>query len=322
MYRTRKGWRYYRDSVIAWAPFILLLISASYALKNPAYWIVVLLVWFLRNPIRKAWYVAHPPRRISLATNTHLHLREVTFTSSDGLTLFGHFLPGRNKATILLVHGLGQANQDMLLHAEHLASRGFGIFMIDLRAHGSSDGDTSTNGLHEADDIVGAVDYLLHRIDVNGQKIGALGVSLGAQAVLRGALKTQSLRALALESLGPAALGDQGGKSRSLTHWLGYPGNWLYYQLHQFMSGGKQPAVVEVIPRIAPRPLLLIASGPQDIHFNSLFFQAAHEPRELWEIPTGEPGAAILSDSHAYLERLTQFFTRELLQEDVREGFR
>ena len=54
----------------------------------------------------------------------------------------------------------------------------------------------------EADDVAGAVDYRLTRIDVNGQKIGGLGISLGAQAALRGALKTYSLRSLVLEGTG------------------------------------------------------------------------------------------------------------------------
>ncbi|MGE5378551.1 MAG: alpha/beta hydrolase [Bacteroidota bacterium] len=322
MYRRKKGWRTYRDSVIAWTPFFLLLFSAAYALNHPAYWLLVLLVWFLRNPVRKAFYFAHPPRRISWVMDTPLPLRDVTFKSGDGLTLFGRFLPSRNRATVLLVHGLGQANQDMLVYAEHLASQGFGIFMIDLRAHGSSDGDTSTHGLREVEDVAGAVDYLLHRIDVDGRKIGALGISVGAQAVLRGSLKNESIRALVLEDLGPAVLGDHGGKPRSVKQWLSYPGNWLFYRIYQFMCAGREQGVLEVIGGIAPRPILLIASGSQEIYFNRLFYQAAREPRELWELPHGEPGAAILSDSHTYIQRVTEFFNRELLPEHARERVR
>ena len=309
----RKSWRYYRDSVIGWMPFFLLLLSAGYALRHPAYWIVVLLVWFLRNPIRRAFYVAHPPRRLTWVEGSSLPIRDVTFKSRDGLTLFGRFIPSKNKATLLLVHGLGQANQDMLLYAEFLASHGFGIFMIDLRAHGSSDGDTSTQGLRESDDVAGAVDYLLHRIDVNGQKIGALGVSLGAQAVLQGALKAETIRALILDGLSPTTLGDHGRRPRSWMRWLLYPGQWLYYTVYEFMCGGKGPGVLEVIGRIAPRPILFISSGSQAIYFNRLFYQAAGEPKECWELPDGEQGAAILKDSQAYLHRAVEFFSRSLL---------
>ncbi|HUF00596.1 MAG TPA: alpha/beta fold hydrolase [Anaerolineales bacterium] len=309
----RKGWRYYRDSFLFWMPFFLLLLSAGYALSHPTYWPLVLFFWFLRNPVRKAFSFAHPFRRFGWMQETHLTFREVTFTSRDGLTLFGRFLPSRNTATILLLHGLGGANHDMLLHAEFLASAGFGIFMIDLRAHGSSDGDTSTYGLREADDVAGAVDYLLTRVDVNGQKIGALGISLGAQAALRGTLKTEYIRALVLEGLNPSILSDHGGRPQSLVRWLNYPTNWLYYRLYTFMTGEKDSGVLEVIGKIAPRPILLIASSEKDIYFNRLFFQAAKEPRELWELPAGEHGAAILQDSRAYIQRVVDFFNKALL---------
>lgn len=318
----RKSWRYYRDSAIAWTPFFLLLLTAGYALRDPAYWVLVLLVWFLRNSVRRAFYFAHPPRRISWLAETPLHFRDVTFKSRDGLTLFGRFLPSKNKATILLLHDLGDSNHDMLLYAEFLAGAGFGVFMIDLRAHGSSEGDTSTYGLREADDVAGAVDYLLQRIDVNGQRIGALGIALGAQAALRGALKSVHMRALVLEGLAPSILSDHGGRPRSFLRWLNVPGNWLYDRLYQFMRGGNDLGVLEIIGRIAPRPILLIAGGPQDIDFNRLFYQAANEPKELWELPAGEHGAAILSDSHAYIQRVTEFFNRELLSEHIGEIIR
>jgi pimeloyl-ACP methyl ester carboxylesterase len=317
-----KSWRYYRDYAIVWMSFFLLLFSAGYALRHPAYCILVLLIWFIRNSVRRAFYNAHPPRRIRWLEETALQFREVRFKSRDGLTLFGRFIPGKSKATVLLVHGLGQASQDMLLYAEILANAGFGIFMIDLRAHGSSDGDTSTNGLREAEDVASAVDYLLHRIDVNGQRIGALGISLGAQAVLRGAQKTENIRAMVLEGLGPADLSDHGGRQQSLMRWLNYPANWLYYQLFQFMIRGKEPGVPDAIYRVAPRPLLLIASGTEDIYFNRLFYQAAGKPKELWELPKGEHGAAILVDSHAYIQRVTEFFQRELLSEQIGEVIR
>ena len=318
----RKSWRYYRDSAIVWIVFFLLLFSAGYALRHPAYWILVLLVWYLRNALRRAFHHAHPPRRISWLEETTLQVREVTFKSRDGLTLFGRFTPSRNKATVLLVHGLGQSNQDMLFYAEILANTGFGIFMIDLRAHGSSDGDTSTNGLHEAEDVTGAVEYLFHRIDVNGQRIGALGIGLGAQSILRAALQMESIRAMVLEGLEPAALSDHGGRRQSLIHLLNTPGNWLYYKLYEFMCRGRQAGVLEVIDGLAPRPLLLIASGARDIYFNRLFYEAAHEPKELWELPQGELGSAILADSHAYIQRVTGFFQRELLSEEIDEAIR
>ncbi|HLO16715.1 MAG TPA: alpha/beta fold hydrolase, partial [Anaerolineales bacterium] len=259
------------------------------------------------------FFFAHPFRRFGWMPENNLNFREVTFQSRDGLTLFGRFVPARNHATILLIHPLGSSNTNMLIYAEFLVNAGYGVFMIDLRAHGSSDGDTSTYGLREAEDVAGAADYLLSRMDVNGQKIGALGISLGAQAALRGALKTDCIRALVLEGLGPVTLSDHGGKPKSLQRWINYPFNWIYYHVYEFMIGGKDTSVIEAIGRIAPRPILLIASGDKDIYFNRLFFQAANEPKELWELPYGEHGAAILQDSQAYIQRVVEFFNKTLL---------
>src|SRR6476659_6283885 len=309
----RKSWRYYRDTILVWSLFLLAIVTASYALEQPIYWLVVLLIWFLRSAIRSAFIFAHPYRRFDWIPQNNLNFRELTFTSRDGLTLFGRFTPSRNQATILLLHPLGSSNTNMLIYAEFLAHAGYGIFMIDLRAHGSSDGDTSTYGLREAEDIAGALDYLLHRPDVNGQKIGALGISLGAQAALRGALKADCLGALVLEGLGPTALSDHGGRPKSLRRWINYPFNWIYYHAYEFMIGGRDTSVIEAIGRIAPRPILLIASGEKDIYFNRLFFQATNEPKDLWELPNGEHGAAILVDPQAYRQRVVEFFDKALL---------
>ncbi len=309
----RKSWRYYRDSTLLWLLFFLLLGVAGYALTHPIYWIAVLLLWYVRAPIRNAFIFAHPYRRLAWMPESNLDLREITFQSRDGLTLFGRFARSKNQATILLLHPLHGSSSNMLVYAEFLAKAGYGVFMIDLRAHGSSDGDTSTYGLREADDVAGAADYLLKRLDVNGQKIGALGISLGAQAALRGALKTDCLRALVLEGLSPATLSDHGGRPQSLQRWINYPFNWIYYQAYQFMIRGKDASVVESIGKIAPRPILLIASGEKDIYFNRTFFQAAQEPKELWELPDGEHGAAILQNSSEYIQRVIEFFDKALL---------
>jgi pimeloyl-ACP methyl ester carboxylesterase len=309
----RKSWRYYRDSSLLWLLFLLMIVTAGYALKHPIYWIAVLLIWFVRNPIRNAFFFAHPYRRFDWMPENNLNFRELTFKARDGLTLFGRFMRGRNHATILLIHPLGSSDSSMLIYAEFLANAGYSVFMMDLRAHGSSDGDTSTFGLREAEDVAGAVDYLLSRLDVNGQKIGVLGISLGAQAALRGALKTDCLRALVLEGLGPVTLSDHGGKPKSIRRWINYPFNWIYYHAYEFMIGGKDTSVIEAIGQIAPRPILLIASGEKDIYFNRIFFRVAHEPKELWELPDGEHGAGILKDSQAYMRRVIEFFDKALL---------
>ncbi len=309
----RRGWHYYRDLSLLVLLLLCMVAAGIYALYHPLYWILVLLLWMIRTPVQNAFVFAHPSRRFGWMPPHNLEFKEVTFQSGDSLTLFGRFIPSRNQATILLLHGLGSATNDMLIYAEFLVSAGYGVFLFDLRAHGSSDGDTSTFGLHEANDVLGAIDFLCGRVDVNGGRLGALGISLGAQAALRGALKTDKLRALVLEGLGPAVLEDHGGRPKTLLRWFNYPANWIYYHVYYFMIGGKDSGVLDVIDKISPRPLLLIASGPKDIYFSRLFYDAAREPKVIWELPDGKHGAAILQDSRAYAQRVIGFFNKALL---------
>jgi alpha-beta hydrolase superfamily lysophospholipase len=210
------------------------------------------------------------------------------------------------------VHGLGTSGNDLTILARLLVQAGYGVFAIDLRAHGNSLGDTSTFGLREGDDVAGAVDYLLTRIDVHGDKIGAFGVSLGAQAVLRGALRTDKIRALALDGLGPVILSDHGGRPQSLIRWFNYPFNWIYYLLYQFMIGGKDKGVLQVIHEVAPRPILFIAGGERDMYFSQLFFQAAGVPKELLEFPAAQHASGLLQNPEEYMRRLIGFFDKSL----------
>ena len=291
--------------------------AAARALKQPVYWAAAVIFWWLYLAIRHAFSFAHPSRRFSFLQPEDAEFKNIPFKSRDGLELFGRFIPSRNRATIILAHGLGRSGNDLILLARLLVQAGYGVFVIDLRAHGKSHGDTSTFGLREGDDVAGAVDYLLTRIDVHGDKIGAFGVSLGAQAVLRGALKTDRIHALALDGLGPSTLNDHGGRPQSLIRWVNYPFNWVYYFIYQFMIGGRDKGVIEVIGEIMPCPIFFIAGGEKDIYFSRLFYQAAREPKELWELPDAQHAGGLVQNPQEYMRRLISFFEKSL---NVKEG--
>ncbi len=266
----------------------------------------------IHQTVRKAFAFAHPGKHLTLLQPDLDDLKEIRYQSRDGLSMYARFAASRNQGTILLAHGLGTSGENLALLARLLMREGYGILLMDLRAHGRSQGDTSTYGWKEGDDLACAVETLLKRVDVNGAKIGAYGLSLGAQAVLRGALRSDTIRALVLEDLGPSDLKDHGGAPRSLRRWINLPSNWLHYALYHWMIGGRDRSVLEVIGKIAPRPILFIASGENDIYFSSLFHAAAGEPRDLWT--TGAPihGGALAADPDGYMERVIGFFDHAL----------
>jgi dipeptidyl aminopeptidase/acylaminoacyl peptidase len=88
----------------------------------------------------------------------------------------------------------------MLPTAEILARHGYGSLLIDLRAHGLSDGDMVTYGYQEVHDVIAAFEYLKVRGDIDPDRIGALGRSMGGAAVIRGAARSDIPKFIVIES--------------------------------------------------------------------------------------------------------------------------
>ncbi len=80
---------------------------------------------------------------------------------------------------IILVHGSGAENREyMLPWARFLIRHGVSVLGYDKRGVGESTGDWNTASLDDlAGDVVAAFEYLKTRGDIDGTKIGVLGIS-------------------------------------------------------------------------------------------------------------------------------------------------
>jgi pimeloyl-ACP methyl ester carboxylesterase len=314
--RRKHSALFYRNSFIAATTqlltFCAIILSRTWL---SLIWLIPL-VW-LNYLIWIAYRSVHPRRRSMpglTPADFDLEYQEITLHSRDGLQLAAWYVPGRNHTAIILVHGSGGEKATMLNHARMLAKDGYGLLMLDLRAHGNSEGDT-ISGLYEANDVLGAVDYLQSRPDINPDYIGALGVSFGATAVLQAASQERSIRSVVLDSIGPACLDDHGGRPATLRRWINYPVNWFMYALGDFMAGVKmKEGVLAGLQRLAGRPVMLIAAGRgKEIAFNRLFFKTAYEPKSLWEVPRAEHATAIIFERETYHEKVRAFFQGSFL---------
>lgn len=105
----------------------------------------------------------------------------VSLTTEDNMHLSGWFIPHDTaKGTVILFHGHGSSKSAILPEASYFHSLGYHIFLIDFRAHGDSEGNTSTIGYREARDVKAAFDYIQSRGE---QHIILWGVSLGAATI-------------------------------------------------------------------------------------------------------------------------------------------
>lgn len=240
---------------------------------------------------------------------------DVDFPSRDGLLLSGWFAAPRNGATIVLCHGFGGNRLMVGPIARFLIRHGFGVLMFDFRAHGRSPGDLSTWGWLETNDLLGALDALKNRPEVDPSRIGVLGFSLGGQVALRTAPGCELIRAVAADGPSPAVLADHLLSKRvTLKKVLFLPYFWLLYGYHRLLVGAPTPSgVIESMAKIAPCPLLLITSGEagEKLFVRHLFAQAG-QPKELYEIPEARHTEGVLARPEEYEQKLVEFFSQAL----------
>jgi fermentation-respiration switch protein FrsA (DUF1100 family) len=243
-----------------------------------------------------------------------LDYEAVTFTSYDGVTLSGWYIPPQNGAAVILLHGYGAHRVEMLGRAGMLAKHGYGALLYDLRAHGESGGHMRSLGWADTNDVLAALAFLQQREEVDPGRVGILGFSVGGQVALRAAAQADEIAAVVAEEPGLARCQDipelvsLDERLTALSYWLGFKGI-------AWRTGVPPPsAVVAVIGDIAPRPILLIATG-QDVGLRLVkhYYARAGEPKTLWEIPETGHGIGSVAHPVEYEERVVSFFNQALL---------
>lgn len=313
----RKPWLFIRNSLIAWTLAFSVLLGALLSPSRPLTLLWLLPVLALAYQVWKTYRSVHPSRLFALSGQTpamlNLPYEKVEFTSRDGLLLGGWFIPCPGSPCVILVHGLGGSASAMIYHAGVLFKHGYSSLLFDLRAHGSSQGNTSTYGILEANDVLGAVDTLRTRSDVDPGRIGALGISLGAQAVLRAALREPLLRGVVLDGLGSTMLSDH-GKPKPVWLWkLLYPYNWWLYWIGDWMSGVTPPENTRVaLAQLKAAKLLITTGKGSERRFGQILLKLASEPKEILELPRAPHAGGYFYSPREYSEAITQFFDREL----------
>jgi uncharacterized protein len=110
--------------------------------------------------------------------------KTVYLTDAENLKLEAwHNQVPNAKGTVAMFHGHGSQKGAILKEASEFEKMGYSTFLLDLRAHGKSQGNTCTIGYEEGEDIKLAFDYLKNSGEKN---IILYGISLGASTITKG----------------------------------------------------------------------------------------------------------------------------------------
>jgi pimeloyl-ACP methyl ester carboxylesterase len=222
---------------------------------------------------------------------------------ADGLRLRTWTRPGSpGRAAVVIVHGLGDTLESYVDRADALHRRGHTVLLLDLRAHGGSEGRYTTLGGREREDVRAAMEAL-RQAGQAGSGLVLMGHSMGAVAVLRAAVGQPDVKAVVAE----APYDDY---RASVTHHA-----WLLYRLPpwvpiipitiaiaEWRAGFRADEVDAVAAsRAFSAPLLAIADGadrrmPEETVRR---VAAAHAgPHRVWVAPHAEHVGAVLDPDY------------------------
>jgi dienelactone hydrolase len=243
----------------------------------------------------------------------------ISLDTVDGVTLSAWYLPPANGAAILLLHGAGGSRETLRPYAEILARRGYGVLALDLRGHGTSGGVTNRLGWQGNSDVGASLAYLQAQPDV--QRIGGLGLSMGAEVLLGAASANPAITAIVAD----------GATRRSVDELLALPSERplvrnftarVMYAAVRILSGDDPPPPLQDSMIAAKSTdFLLIAGGAEglEVDFNTLFAQSLGDRATLWVVPDAPHTGGFERDREAYAARVLAFFDEVLVGESANE---
>ncbi len=266
---------------------------------------------FVFAPFSAGYLYTHLGRASVPEANLGASYERVTFTTSDGLELAGWYVPSKNGAAVIAFPGRNGPQAQTRMLARH----GYGVLLFDRRGQGESEGDPHGFGWEGEKDIKAAVAFLQRRPDVDPERIGGLGLSVGGELMLQAAAETDAIKAVVSEGAG----------SRSVGEFRQMPGapvtmhaveTMITAGLTFFSDSPPPPLMQDVIGRIAPRPVFLIwtRNGVDTEVLNREYYKAARGPKTLWEIPEARHVGGLAARPAEYERRVVAFFDSALLK--------
>ena len=267
-------------------------------------------------PIAISYVVTHAARAEVPPANLGAPYEDVEFTTSDGLRLKGWYIRSQNGAAVISFPGRAASQK----RAKMLADNGYGVLLFDRRGEGESEGDPNLFGWQGERDIHAAVEFLQSRPDVDPNRVGGIGLSVGGEMMIEAAAESNALKSIVSE----------GGSSRSVRDEIANPGGrWQELVGTGFATLGTAVFTSDVppadlkslVPKIGSRHVFFIygeQGQPAEKPANEGFYEEAKGYKEIWEVPGSGHMKGIEAQPQEYERRVVRFFDRALLGDNAR----
>ena len=273
----------------------------------------LLAAMWLVFPIGLGYGTTHLMRQTVPEANLGTAYENVSFRTSDGLDLQGWYVPSKNGAAVIAFPGRSGPRA----HARMLARHGYGVLLFDRRGEGESDGDSNIFGWGGDKDILGAIEFLKSRPDVEPGAIGGIGFSVGGELMLEAASKTEELAAVVSEGAGTRSLSGAMQEVHGFEKWMSMP-NFVMQEasVAVFSNTAPPPNLTDLAPKIEQPLFVIWAPNGGDIeHMSREYYRLASGPKQIWAMPTAKHVKGIYDQPQEYERRVVGFFDDALLEE-------
>jgi fermentation-respiration switch protein FrsA (DUF1100 family) len=261
-------------------------------------------------PVAIAYVVTHAARAHVPPADLGAAYEEVQFTTSDGLRLSGWYIPSRNGAAVISFPGRASSRQ----RAKLLARHGYGVLLFDRRGEGESEGDPNLFGWHGERDIHAAVSFLQGRSDVDPERIGGIGLSVGGEMMIEAATESRELKAIISEGASSRSVRDELANPGGA--WSEIGGNAVATLATAVFSSNQPPATLRsLVPQISGAVFFVYGENgqPAERPANRSFYVAARGEKAIWEVPGSGHIGGVEAQPLEYERRIVGFFDRTLL---------
>lgn len=236
-------------------------------------------------------------------------IEEVWFDGPDGSRIHGWFIPARGveanepAPAVLHVHGNAGTVNEHLPTVDWLRDAGVHVLMFDYRGYGRSD-DGRLLRANLIDDGHAALDYLLARPDVDPERIGLFGWSLGGVIGLAVASERDEINAVVAAA--------------SFSSWKRVAGDYIPILGQLLIPGGFNAE--DSVLALGTRPLLLVHGTSDGIvrsyHSERLRDVATEAGVEVELVLLPGYNHADWMTSRSATEAIRGFFERELVERE------
>lgn len=220
----------------------------------------------------------------------------------------------RGAPAIILCHGYDSNRSDLLSIGTILRDNHFNVYLFNFRGPKARE-SVSDLGPRQASDLLAAIDVVTRQPDVNPNRVGVFGTSVGGYAALAAAESNAKVRALVVDSTytTPESMFDS-----QVEHLLGGSSGIFHLitdaEFRFVAHGGASYSVQNDLPKLADVPKLFVAGqdNPRLAATTEALYNDAPQPKQLLVMEHSGANLAAESEKREFQDQILTFFLKNL----------